>query len=342
MPEAMPGPLLDYVRRSYREREKTRKSFRKNDASLSRILSLVRARAGRDFSGYKVSSLTRRIGRRMAVNQLETAEDYIRFLEERPSEIDDIVRDFLINVTSFFRDPEAFEALKKQIGEALADKPEGVPFRAWIPGCSTGEEAYSIAMVILECVQESGRHRDIQVFATDLDAEAVATARAGVYSSAVAQDVDQQRLKRFFDQKESSYRVDRDVREKVVFAVHDLVMDPPYSRMDIVSVRNLLIYFDTASALLLERRGPPVLGNRRNRRRGSRPFRAHRQDMENLPVCQQEEVPSCVLWRAAAGDRGGLAHAAGDSRSPPSWAGRERCSRAAPTPGSTTFRSRRP
>ena len=243
-PEAMPGQLIDYFRQSYNRREEIRQALQKDDAGLRNILSLVRIRTGRDFFGYKASSLTRRIERRMAVDRIETVDSYVRFLQEHPLEIDALVGDLLINVTSFFRDAEAFAALKNAIRELLQDRPEGSPVRAWIPGCSTGEEAYSVAMLLMECAEELGRHYDVQLFGTDLDAEAIAVARAGVYPPSIAQDVSQERLDKFFNTVESSYRIKKDLRERHIFAVHDLVLDPPYSRMDIVSVRNLLIYFD--------------------------------------------------------------------------------------------------
>ena len=243
-PETMPEHIIDYLSESSYKREETRQSLRKDDTSLKIILSLIRARTGRDFSGYKVSSITRRIERRMAVNQIETAENYIRFLQEHPPEISDLVKDFLINVTSFFRDKEAFEVLKKEIEKILKGKPEGSQIRAWIPACSTGEEAFSVAMIMMECVQDSGHYYDIEIFGTDLDTEAIASARKGVYSANIIHDVGEKRLEKFFSQVDSSYQIKKDVREKVIFAVHDLVADPPYSRIDVLSIRNLLIYFD--------------------------------------------------------------------------------------------------
>lgn len=243
-PEAMPGQLIEYFRQSYDRREEIRQVLQKDDAGLKNILSLVRSRTGRDFFGYKASSLTRRIEGRMAVDQIETVDSYVRFLQEHPLEIDALVGDLLINVTSFFRDAEAFAALKNAIREMLQDKPEGSQIRAWSAGCSSGEEAYSLAMLLLECAEELGRQYEVQLFGTDLDGEAIAVARAGVYPASIAQDVSQERLDKFFNTVESSYRIKRDVRERHVFAVHDLVLDPPYSRMDLVSVRNVLIYFD--------------------------------------------------------------------------------------------------
>ncbi|MBN2168837.1 MAG: PAS domain-containing protein [Actinobacteria bacterium] len=244
-PEEMAEQLVEYSRKSQLQREETREALEKDDVSLRNILSLVRARTGRDFSGYKVSSITRRIERRMTVNRIETSSEYLRFLRERPAEIEDLMKDFLINVTSFFRDKEAFEVLKREIGKFLDEKPEGSPVRAWVPGCSTGEEAYSLAMLLVECAEESKRRYDIQVFGTDLDADTITFARAGLYPATIADDVGGQRLGKFFNRTEASYQVKKDLREKLIFAVHDLVSDPPYSRMDIVSVRNLLIYFDT-------------------------------------------------------------------------------------------------
>jgi two-component system CheB/CheR fusion protein len=179
----------------------------------------------------------------MMVHQIETSSEYLRFLRETPSEVEDLIKDFLINVTSFFRDKEAFDALKKEINEILKDKPEGSTIRAWIPGCSTGEEPYSIAMLLLECIDTSKRYYDIQVFGTDLNTDTITFARAGIYPATISQDVSEERLERFFNKIDASYQVKKELREKLVFAVHDLVTDPPYSRMDIVSVRNLLIYF---------------------------------------------------------------------------------------------------
>ena len=243
-PEAMPGKLIEYLRQSFYKRDQIRQALKKDDANLKSIFSLVKARTGRDFSGYKISSINRRIEHRMAVNEIETVGDYLKLLQENPAEIENLMKDFLIQVTSFFRDKEAFEALKQAIGQILQDKPEGSQLRAWIPGCSTGEEAYSIAIILLECIQESGRRYEVQVFGTDLDAEAIAIARSGIYPDTIAQDVSPERLERFFNKVDSSYQIKKNVRESVIFAVHDLVTDPPYSRMDMVSVRNLLIYFD--------------------------------------------------------------------------------------------------
>lgn len=244
-PEVMADQLIEYQRKSSLQREETRQTTDKDDSRLRNILSLVRARTGRDFSGYKVSSITRRIERRMTVNRIETREEYLRFLRERPSEVEDLMKDFLINVTAFFRDREAFVVLKKEIGKILSAKPEGSSVRAWIPGCATGEEAYSLAMLLVESAEESKRRYDLQVFGTDLDTDTITFARTGLYPETIAPDVGEERLARFFTRSGAFYQVKKNIREKLIFATHDLVSDPPYSRMDIVSVRNLLIYFDT-------------------------------------------------------------------------------------------------
>jgi two-component system CheB/CheR fusion protein len=243
-PQAMATRLIEYLGRSSRGREQFRQTLKKDDANLKGIFSMVRARTGRDFSGYKISSINRRIEHRMAVNAIESVEDYHKLLREHPPEIDSLMKDFLIQVTSFFRDIEAFEALKREIGKMLRDRLKGSQLRVWIPGCSTGEEAYSIAITLLECMRESGRHHEIQVFGTDLDAEAIAVARTGIYPASIVPDVGPERLSRFFSLVDSSYQINKVVRESAVFAVHDILTDPPYSRVDVVSMRNLLIYFD--------------------------------------------------------------------------------------------------
>jgi two-component system CheB/CheR fusion protein len=148
-PEAVPAKLIEYLRQSFYKREQIRQDLKKDDTTMKSIFSMVRNRTGRDFSGYKISSITRRIEHRMAVSQIETIGNYLKLLKENPAEIESLVKDFLIQVTSFFRDMEAFEVLKQEIGRMLKDKPEGSQLRAWIPGCSSGEEAYSVAMVLI-------------------------------------------------------------------------------------------------------------------------------------------------------------------------------------------------
>lgn len=210
---------------------------------LRRVLAHVRVRTGHDFSHYKRSTVMRRVLRRMQVARKETIEDYFAFLKENVDESKELLADLLISVTTFFRDPHAFEALAKH-AIAHVVKPSGPPVRAWVAGCATGEEAYSIAILLLE---EASRHElrpDIQILASDLDPKALAIAREGCYPATIEAHVSEERLKRFFTRDEDQYRVKREVRDSVLFANHSLLKDPPFSRVDIVSCRNVLIYLD--------------------------------------------------------------------------------------------------
>jgi two-component system CheB/CheR fusion protein len=241
----MPGQLIEYVQKYYGKHRKRLEPTSIDEGSLMRILSLVRARTKHDFSRYKPSTINRRIERRMNVNQIDTLDQYIKYLGKHPAEVESLVRDFLINVTSFFRDPEAFSALKKHIGDWLGSTSETQEIRVWVPGCSTGEEAYSIAMIVEEVMEEQNLYRKLQVFGSDLDEDAISIARKGDYPAAIAADVSRERLTKFFIRNDERYQVKRDLREKIIFAVQDIIADPPFTKMDIISARNLLIYFDS-------------------------------------------------------------------------------------------------
>jgi two-component system CheB/CheR fusion protein len=200
-----------------------------------------------DFSAYKTTTIRRRIERRMQVNQIDSPVQYLYYLQESPHELDFLFKELLVSVTQFFRDPEAFDSLAQQfLPRLLAERPVGEPLRVWVPGCATGEEAYSLAIMIHEALQRDNSQRSVQIFATDLDAQAVATARSGQYSEGIAAHVSPERLERFFIQEGHHYRVCREVREKVVFAFHNVIQDPPFTKLDILSCRNLLIYLDSA------------------------------------------------------------------------------------------------
>jgi two-component system CheB/CheR fusion protein len=212
---------------------------------LGRILMLLRSATGHDFSQYKKSTLARRVERRMAQHGIEDAEVYARLLKEQPGELQLLFKELLINVTSFFRDPQAFLALKTDVLSALlADKPENYVLRAWVAGCATGEEAYSIAMLLRELMDEAPHHFKVQLYSTDLDDDAIATARVGLYPPNIAQDVTPERLRRFFTKEDSGYRVSKEIREMVVFAVQSVIKDPPFTRLDLLACRNLLIYLE--------------------------------------------------------------------------------------------------
>jgi two-component system CheB/CheR fusion protein len=213
------------------------------DASLSRILMTVRSGTGHDFSQYKQTTIRRRIARRMLQHDIESTEVYARYLKEHPSEVQSLFKELLINVTSFFRDREAFEALKSDVlPHMFAGKPKGYVIRVWVAGCATGEETYSIAMLMHEYMDETGLDLKVQFYSTDLDEEAIGTARTATYPPNVAQDVSLDRLPRFFVKEGAGYRVKKEIREKVVFAVQDVVKDPPFSKLDLISCRNLMIY----------------------------------------------------------------------------------------------------
>ncbi len=209
------------------------------------ILSLLRVRTGHDFSDYKKSTVRRRIARRMQVQRAATTADYLAILRENPTEAQALFADLLIAVTAFFRDAKAFEKFAKvAISPLLDDRRAGDPIRVWVPGCATGEEAYSIAMLLLE---EAGRRDvrpELQVFASDLDEAALALGRQGRYPLAIEADMTEDRLRRFFTRESDHYRVSKELCDIVLFARHSLLKDPPFSRTDIISCRNVLIYLD--------------------------------------------------------------------------------------------------
>jgi two-component system CheB/CheR fusion protein len=214
-------------------------------AGLNRILMLLRSGTGHDFSQYKKTTIGRRIERRMLQHEIEDTEVYARYLKEHPAEVQLLVKELLINVTSFFRDPEAFETLKKDIlPQLFAGKPEGSVFRVWVAGCATGEETYSIAMLLREFMDETRQEFKVQIYSTDLDDDAIAVARASTYPLSMLQDVVPERLHRFFVKEETGYRVKKEIRGKVVFAIHNVIKDPPFTKLDLVSCRNLMIYLE--------------------------------------------------------------------------------------------------
>lgn len=214
--------------------------------TLGEILALLRSHHGHDFSAYKRATLFRRVARRMLVCRTSSIADYHRHLRDQPREIDRLLRDFLITVTSFFRDPEVFQRLSDEVIAALVrGRSPTEPIRVWVAGCATGEEAYSIGMLLLEQASRARVPPPIHIFATDIDEHSLAEARAGRYPATIAEDVSPERLERFFVQEEATtYRVSAQLRETIVFAPHDLLRDPPFPRLDLVSCRNLLIYLN--------------------------------------------------------------------------------------------------
>jgi two-component system CheB/CheR fusion protein len=212
------------------------------EAALRDVLVFLRTRTGRDFSYYKRATILRRIGRRMQVNGVQDLPGYLSFLRTHPGEAGALLQDLLISVTNFFRDREVFRALEALIPSLFHDKSQNDTVRVWSPACATGEESYSLAIMLLEYARQLDSPPAIQVFACDLDDDAIQRARQGHYPDSIVADVNEDRLRRFFVKDAKGYRVRRELREMVLFATHDLLKDAPFSRMDLISCRNLLIY----------------------------------------------------------------------------------------------------
>jgi two-component system, chemotaxis family, CheB/CheR fusion protein len=216
--------------------------------ALKKIFVLLRAQTGHDFSGYKFGTIDRRLERRMAINQIETLDGYVKYLQQTATEVEALFRDLLIGVTNFFRDPTAFKVLEERIVPQLfVGKQSDIAIRIWVPGCSTGEEAYSIAILLAELQSTLDRPRKVQIFAGDIDNQAIAVARAGLYPASIAADISPERLRRFFTAEPggSFYRIHRDIRDMLVFSEQDIIKDPPFSKLDLISCRNLMIYFNS-------------------------------------------------------------------------------------------------
>jgi two-component system, chemotaxis family, CheB/CheR fusion protein len=216
-----------------------------DENELRKIQAILLNNTGVDFFHYKQTTITRRIIRRMALNRLKRLQDYTKLLREKKGEVELLYRDLLINVTSFFREPSVYQALIKKIFPAvLKDKKANDRIRIWVPACSTGEEAYSIAICLFEYLGDRAISTPIQVFATDLSELAIGKARTGVYSKSILQSVSPQRLKKFFVKLDGSYQIIKPIRDVCVFATHNLLKDPPFSRMDLISCQNMLIYIE--------------------------------------------------------------------------------------------------
>jgi chemotaxis methyl-accepting protein methylase len=246
-PADMPGRILAFVERRLVMigAEVEPQSNGKNQGELGKIIVLLRAHSGNDFTHYKRNTLCRRIERRMDIHRIAKMSDYATFLQDNAQETGLLFKELLIGVTSFFRDPEAWKALRAAVAAMLtARRDPGLVLRAWVPGCSTGEEAYSLAILLAEILEECTpkSHMRAQVFATDLDRDAIDKARVGVYPETIAADMPPARLKRHFSKVEHGFRVRKEIREMVIFAPQNLIADPPFTRLDLISCRNLLIY----------------------------------------------------------------------------------------------------
>ncbi len=243
--DELPGKILAWLQRTPLIARTAAAAEDKSQSALEKAVILLREHTGHDFSHYKQTTLYRRIERRMGIHQIHKMAAYVRYLQENSQELDLLFKELLIGVTNFFRDPVAWEQLCTQALPALlASRQPGQPLRAWVPGCSTGEEAYSLAIALKEAVETLKPKSlfSIQIFATDLDRDAIDKARQGVFPANILADVSEERLKRFFAKEEHGYRVHRQIREMVIFAPQNLIMDPPFTKLDLLSCRNLLIY----------------------------------------------------------------------------------------------------
>lgn len=254
-PDKMPQQLIEFVRHSAANGARSGKEADERQEPLQQIFATLRVKTGHDFSRYKATTIRRRLQRRMSVNQMDDVSTYSQLLRDSPEEVKALIKDILISVTSFFRDPEAFDVLKAHLKSLISARADGSDLRVWVAGCATGEEAYSVLIVISECLEEMGRHLSVQMYATDIDIAALDTARAGVYPSNIAADVNPQRLRRYFNRQGDSHRIRTELRETVVFAPHNITKDPPFSKMDLVCCRNLLIYLESE----LQKRLLPLL-----------------------------------------------------------------------------------
>ena len=246
-PEQMPEQLIAYAKHTTAKIvPPIAAAGGKVPDALQKVFILLRTHTGHDFSAYKRNTICRRVERRMNVHQIANISDYVRFLRENETEVQTLFKELLIGVTNFFRDEEAFKVLeKKALPALLKGKPKDYVIRAWVPGCSSGEEAYSTAIILRECTEKLKKHYGVQVFATDIDKSAIATARSGVYPGNISVDVSSRRLKRFFTAEDNTYCVKKDIREMLVFAPQDIIKDPPFTKLDLVCCRNLLIYLDS-------------------------------------------------------------------------------------------------
>ncbi|RFP65135.1 hypothetical protein D0N36_10665 [Hymenobacter lapidiphilus] len=245
--DQLPAKLLEYIHKPLfaRPRREQAESDSQPAHALQKIFILIRAQTGHDFSFYKRNTVFRRIERRMNAHQMHGFTQYVRYLQENPTEVEALFRELLIGVTKFFRDPDAYKALQRHLLPLLRGKPTDSTVRVWAPGCSTGEETYSLAMLLLESLDaiDPARYLKLQLFATDINPAAIDFARAGLYPPNITADVSPERLQRFFvRQPDGSYQITKEVRDVVIFAVHSLTKDTPFTKLDLLCCRNLLIY----------------------------------------------------------------------------------------------------
>ncbi|MCW8932912.1 MAG: PAS domain-containing protein [Gammaproteobacteria bacterium] len=244
-PDKMPEQLIKYV--NHLKMQPTGQLSVIDESivnSLHKIYVLLRAQTDHDFSLYKKNTICRRIERRMHVQQIDNIENYVRYLQENENEVSILFKELLIGVTNFFRDSDAYDVLKtKYLPNLLENKSDEQSIRIWLPGCSTGEEVYSIAIILQECMENFKRHFSVQIFGTDIDEEAIYAARTGIYPESITEDVSSERLKKYFTKEDNQYQIKKSIREMVIFAPQNVIKDPPFTKLDLLCCRNLLIYF---------------------------------------------------------------------------------------------------
>jgi two-component system CheB/CheR fusion protein len=247
-PEEMPKRLEQYFKHSRKSADlKTTTGITKHDHQdwIHKIFYILRSQIGHDCSFYKINTTLRRIARRMSLNHIDSHEVYVRYLRGNPKEVEALFRELLIGVTSFFRDIDSFEVLKKNVLPGLIEQMEpDAALRVWVPGCSTGEEVYSLAIVLRECFDKSQKQVQLQLFGTDIDNHAIDRAREGLFPANISADVSKERLKRFFTKEGNFFRIKKKIRDCTVFSVQDVIKDPPFSRLSLLCCRNLLIYLN--------------------------------------------------------------------------------------------------
>lgn len=240
-PEFMPGEIYNYIQ----DMPVQVFNGKIDEELLPEVFQLVRENSGQDFNHYKSPTITRRIAKRMAQSNIKTLEGYLQLLRKDPDESKQLAQDFLIGVTRFFRDKGAFEVLKDQVlGKLIEAKEEGAILKIWVTACSTGEEVYSIAIILDQCLQKRNKWLDIKIFATDIDSNAIEFAAKGCYPASVVKEVDPAILKKYFVKEENKYRIVPRLRKQIVFARHNILKDPPFIKNDLVTCRNMLIYMD--------------------------------------------------------------------------------------------------
>lgn len=240
------------VKTSHKTATKSIEDKKKIDEHLRNIFLLIKDRTGHDFSNYKETTMYRRISKRANSQRIYNLKEYFEYLQGKPEEIDALFQELLINVTSFFRDAEAFNIIKtKTLPELMISRNEGETIRLWVPGCASGEEAYSLAIILKEIMEYTGKYFKIQIYGTDLDKNAIETASKGFYPENITADISPARIKKFFTEQDGKFHINSEIREMVVFEVHDVLKDPPFNQMDMISCRNLMIYLKSDAQKVL-------------------------------------------------------------------------------------------